>query len=521
MIAYPIDLNTIKTRLENRFYRNIEAVKFDVNFIESNARKYNEPFSSITRDAKIVTYLVLEFINKQELEDPTVITQDVQQNKEMFESTESESEEEEELRVQTKGKKKNDPNWIRECRHFISELFRKEDSEPFRNPVDLNDYEDYLEKVSSPMDLSTIREQLMSGNYEDPKDLNKDLKLIFQNSKLYNTDKRSVIFLMTLRLQSYVNEQMKHILEHYKQEQLNAIKKSNRKKTVVNGSGKAGKRRSYRNSQSSTEQQHHASKYYSTRNSENHHSTRYTNGHGDKATSSKYVEIENSDDEDYRPSAQFRGLRPDNKQQTSRPRRQIKQQKVNSGEEEHSDEVSVDEETELEDNLTDAEQTEDQSDEEEESFTSRKSARLTNGSKSQSSSSSNRQSIKRKRAKRKGRKSIKKMKLTNGAFFKGRKASLTTESDQNTSITDNSATDIEIQSARRGGNARKGASSSSGSRKQSSNNKNDNNGIRKSKRGRTEKSIDYSELNNSDYELDEQPESTVSSRGRLRKAKRY
>lgn len=123
MIAYPIDLSTIKSRLENRFYRRIDAVKFDVVFIEKNAREYNEPFSVITRNAKIVTYLFTQFIDRQDLEDPTVITQEIQQNKEMFESTESESEDEYiETRTGKKSKKRNEPRWISESRHLLAEL---------------------------------------------------------------------------------------------------------------------------------------------------------------------------------------------------------------------------------------------------------------------------------------------------------------------------------------------------------------------------------------------------------------
>ena len=85
--------------------------------------------------------------------------------------------------------------------------------------MDLTEYDDYLEKVPTPMDLSTIKEQLASDYYDNPKDLNKDLRLIFQNSKIYNTDKRSAIYSMTLRLQALVNEQMKKILKNYKREQ--------------------------------------------------------------------------------------------------------------------------------------------------------------------------------------------------------------------------------------------------------------------------------------------------------------
>jgi bromodomain and WD repeat domain containing protein 1/3 len=41
------------------------------------------------------------------------------------------------------------------------------------------------------MDLRTIKEDLRGGNIEDPISFAKDVRLIFQNSRSYNTNKRS------------------------------------------------------------------------------------------------------------------------------------------------------------------------------------------------------------------------------------------------------------------------------------------------------------------------------------------
>ena len=410
IIAYPVDLNTIKARLENRFYRSIDAVKFDVNFIERNARIYNEAYSMITRDAKIVTYLFREFINRLDCEDPTVIQQEIQKNKDMFESTESEFEEDQRI-VTRKGKKaKNEPNWVIESKRLLSELFRNVDSEPFRTPVDLNEYEDYLSKVNTPMDLSTIKEQLLSGCYSDPKDLNRDLKLIFTNSKLYNTDKRSMIYTMTLRMQSLVNECMKNILNNHKQEQLNQLdkqqQKSTRNKKLANGKANR-KRRSDHNS--SAEPQPTTSRYQSNSN-------HYTNGHDKQSTSQqrpsrgRRIKLENSDDEDFEIDESRNNISDDDYRPYNNNVRKTKKRKAATytrtvesedatdvSEEEEVFNVSIEnEETEL-DEQTEQEATDDE----------------TYGRRS------SRRSTKRKRSKR-IRKPIKKMKLTNGNSYKGR-----------------------------------------------------------------------------------------------------
>lgn len=61
-IEYPVDLSLVKARLENRFYRRVNAVQFDVRYIESNAKVFNVRGSEIVRKAKLVTELCLRLI---------------------------------------------------------------------------------------------------------------------------------------------------------------------------------------------------------------------------------------------------------------------------------------------------------------------------------------------------------------------------------------------------------------------------------------------------------------------------
>lgn len=61
-IEYPIDLSTIKARLDNRFYRRIDALRFDVKYIATNAAKFNQPGSDIVKHANVIRDLCLELI---------------------------------------------------------------------------------------------------------------------------------------------------------------------------------------------------------------------------------------------------------------------------------------------------------------------------------------------------------------------------------------------------------------------------------------------------------------------------
>lgn len=73
IIAYLMDLSTIKARLENHFYRREEAVLFDVAAIEANALQYNEEGSEIVRRARIVSTVLRRFITDHDCYDPMPI----------------------------------------------------------------------------------------------------------------------------------------------------------------------------------------------------------------------------------------------------------------------------------------------------------------------------------------------------------------------------------------------------------------------------------------------------------------
>lgn len=70
-------------------------------------------------------------------------------------------------------------------------MWQSEDSQPFREPVDTLEHPDYLQIIDTPMDLLTVKEQLLVGNYDTPSRFARDVRLIFQNSRNFNTNKRS------------------------------------------------------------------------------------------------------------------------------------------------------------------------------------------------------------------------------------------------------------------------------------------------------------------------------------------
>lgn len=97
---------------------------------------------------------------------------------------------------------RSDGDWRGDCRQLLELMLQRPDSLPFREPVDTIEFPDYLEIISTPMDLRTVKEDLLGGNYEDPLDFAKDVRLIFQNSKNYNTNKRSRVSWLLVQIQS-------------------------------------------------------------------------------------------------------------------------------------------------------------------------------------------------------------------------------------------------------------------------------------------------------------------------------
>ncbi|XP_057284697.1 bromodomain and WD repeat-containing protein 1 isoform X2 [Pezoporus wallicus] len=227
VIAYPTDLNTIRTRLANRFYRRISALVWEVRYIESNARTFNEPGSAIAKAAKKITTQLLKFINDQNC---TNIFELCSTTDDEQDCLDADLDDEKCLprtsyrRRKGRGFKKgrsvktgyDETCWKKQCMELVNLIFQCEDSEPFRQPVDLDQYPDYRHIIDTPMDFGTVKETLEAGNYDTPMELCKDIRLIFSNAKSYTPNKKSKIYSMTLRLSALFEEKIRRIVSDFK-----------------------------------------------------------------------------------------------------------------------------------------------------------------------------------------------------------------------------------------------------------------------------------------------------------------
>ncbi|XP_015362080.1 PH-interacting protein [Marmota marmota marmota] len=228
VVAYPTDLSTIKQRLENRFYRRVSSLMWEVRYIEHNTRTFNEPGSPIVKSAKFVTDLLLHFVKDQTCYN--IIPLYNSMKKKVLSDSEEEEKDADVPGTSTRKRKDHQPRrrlrnraqsydiqaWKKQCQELLNLIFQCEDSEPFRQPVDLLEYPDYRDIIDTPMDFATVRETLEAGNYESPMELCKDVRLIFSNSKAYTPSKRSRIYSMSLRLSAFFEEHISSVLSDYK-----------------------------------------------------------------------------------------------------------------------------------------------------------------------------------------------------------------------------------------------------------------------------------------------------------------
>uniref|UniRef100_A0A3Q2Q010 PH-interacting protein n=1 Tax=Fundulus heteroclitus TaxID=8078 RepID=A0A3Q2Q010_FUNHE len=214
VVAYVTDLSTIRERLVNRFYRRLSSLMWEVRYIEHNAQTFNEPGSFIVTTAKFVSDLMLAFIKDQSLTDLKPLYKTMK--KATFSDSEDEGRQPMQRQLRTRPRSYDPHAWKGRCKELLDLIFQCEDSEPFREPVDLLEYPDYLQIVDSPMDFGTVRKKLTEGNYSSPIELSKDVRLIFSNSKAYTPSKKSRIYSMSLRLSALFEEHISAILSDYK-----------------------------------------------------------------------------------------------------------------------------------------------------------------------------------------------------------------------------------------------------------------------------------------------------------------
>uniref|UniRef100_A0A674MKM9 Pleckstrin homology domain interacting protein n=1 Tax=Takifugu rubripes TaxID=31033 RepID=A0A674MKM9_TAKRU len=192
-VAYVTDLSTIRQRLVNRFYRRLSSLMWEV---------------LCCHQSKRCAVLNVDDDDDDDEEEEDDDDEDA--------NTPGTSTRNHRRQLRTRPHSYDPQAWRGRCKELLDLIFQCEDSEPFREPVDLQEYPDYLEIVESPMDFGTVLSTLTEGKYQSPIELCKDVRLIFSNSKAYTPSKKSRIYSMSLRLSALFEEHVSPILADYR-----------------------------------------------------------------------------------------------------------------------------------------------------------------------------------------------------------------------------------------------------------------------------------------------------------------
>nr|CAB3226310.1 bromodomain and WD repeat-containing protein 3 [Phallusia mammillata] len=236
-VPYPIDLSLILRRLQSRFYRRKASLVWDIELLSKNALAFNKSDSKIVKTAQFLENRLLSFMDDIDCDDINLLLNDVSIDDYLNATPDSEhfvtikkipkkirypkrrsSRRKVSKQVKSSDESEELPDvddWKRQCTELMSLVWDTEDATPFREGVDEDEYPDYHEYVDEPMDLKQIREKLAFGSYDSPKAVNDDICLIFKNSKIYNTNKKSKIYSMTVRLQALVLARMGPIIKEW------------------------------------------------------------------------------------------------------------------------------------------------------------------------------------------------------------------------------------------------------------------------------------------------------------------
>ncbi|XP_034403711.1 tyrosine-protein kinase BAZ1B isoform X2 [Cyclopterus lumpus] len=92
---------------------------------------------------------------------------------------------------------------LEKCEEILKKLMKFRYSWPFRDPVSVEEAEDYLDIISQPMDFHTMLGKFSQGSYRHAQDFMEDLKLVFSNAEEYNQQGSTVLSCMVKTEQTF------------------------------------------------------------------------------------------------------------------------------------------------------------------------------------------------------------------------------------------------------------------------------------------------------------------------------
>ena len=185
VVKNPMDLGTVKKRLEGGAYSTHYEFKADVDLVLQNCFTFNQPFDWVYGQGKL-----LEDYVKKEWEHAFGIAGQFSLPASAFAPEPVTSVSRAPApRVESTNRMLNDEDYEETIQFVIDELRAHPDAVIFLEPVDPNVYPDYYRKIKQPIDLSATQAKLDEGKYSNYKQFDSDIELMFANCFKFNAKK--------------------------------------------------------------------------------------------------------------------------------------------------------------------------------------------------------------------------------------------------------------------------------------------------------------------------------------------
>lgn len=225
IITSPMDLGTIKKRLENNYYWSASECMQDINTMFTNCYIYNKPTDDIVLMALAVEKVFLKKVAQMPPGEVELNGNKVKARKGSQEGTGPKPSSQ--ISLKKKGPKRKEDadlatesyftdtkkrresverapedlqqsDQLRYCNEILKAMLSKKHyayAWPFHTPVDAEALQlhDYHNVIKYPMDLSTIKKKMDSRQYPDAQAFAADVRLIFSNCYKYNHPSHDVV----------------------------------------------------------------------------------------------------------------------------------------------------------------------------------------------------------------------------------------------------------------------------------------------------------------------------------------
>ncbi|XP_054896629.1 bromodomain-containing protein 3-like [Poeciliopsis prolifica] len=212
IITSPMDLGTIKKRLENNYYWSSSECLQDFNTMFTNCYIYNKPTDDIVLMALALEKIFLQKVSQMPQKEEEIVSHTGKGRGKRSIPSEKRMRPESVRRATTPTKSNYEardvpnPNTehgglreqLKYCSNILKEMLSKKHSAyawPFYMPVDAKalGIHDYHNIIKCPMDLSTVKKKMDGGEYQDAQQFAADIRLIFSNCYKYNPSHHTVV----------------------------------------------------------------------------------------------------------------------------------------------------------------------------------------------------------------------------------------------------------------------------------------------------------------------------------------